>query len=107
MSNKKWKNIDALSTEFDDYYDELLGTIVKRTNFLNRAKDKAMAHEKGADNPNSTDREVHMWQVAVEAKEIAKSLGLNEVVTFVGMLMHDAGQPFFAHDGEKTMDAIS
>lgn len=107
MSSKKWKNIDALSTEFDNYMDELLGTIVKRTNFLNRAKDKAMAHEKGADNPNSTDREGHMWQVAVEAKEIAKSLGLNEVVTFIGMLMHDAGQPFYAHDGEKTMDAIS
>ena len=107
MRNKKWKNIDALTTAFDESLDKLIETIVERTTFLNRLKETSMAHGKESENVNSTDREGHVWQVAAEAKEIAKELGLNEVVVFVGMLMHDAGQPFFAHDGEKIVDGIS
>ena len=107
MSNKKWKNRDALVTVFDESLGELIKIIVERTTFLNRLKDTSMAHGKESENVNSTDREGHVWQVAAEAKEIAKELGLNEVVVFIGMLLHDTGQPFFAHDGEKIVDAIS
>ena len=107
MERKKWSNKDALVTAFDEYKDELFWAIIGRTNYLNRAKDKPMAEIKEADNPHTTDREGHMFQTANEALLIAKGLGLNETVAYIGMLLHDAGQPFGAHDGEKTLDIIS
>jgi len=107
VETKKWKNKDALVTAFDESIDKLIETLVERTTFLNRLKETSMAHGKESENINSTDREGHVWQVAAEAKEIAKELGLNEAVVFIGMLMHDAGQPFYAHDGEKIVDGIS
>ena len=106
MKNKKWKNIDALVTEYDGKRDELESVINQRSKYTRRAKDKPMCSIEDPGNPHTTDRGEHMRQAASEAVKIAKGLGLNETVVYIGMLLHDAGQPFGAHDGEKTMNII-
>ena len=106
MSSKKWKNRDALETAYDDHIIELQSVINQRSKYSKRAEGKPMAAIEDPDNPHITNRGEHMRQAASEAIKIAKGLGLNEVVAYIGMLMHDAGQPFGAHDGEKTMNII-
>lgn len=106
MNNKKWKNKDALVTAFDDNLIELESVINQRSKYTRRAEGKPMAAIEEPDNPHTTNRGEHMRQAASEAKKIAKGLGLNETVAYIGMLMHDAGQPFGAHDGEKAMNII-
>ena len=106
VSIKKWKNRDALITAFDDYLIELESVINQRSKYTRRAEGKPMAAIEEPDNPHTTNRGEHMRQAASEAIKIARGLGLNETVTYIGMLLHDAGQPFGAHDGEKTMNII-
>lgn len=106
MNNKKWKNRDALVTAFDDHLIELESVINQRSKYTRRAEGKPMAAIEEPDNPHTTNRGEHMRQAASEGVKIASKLGLNETVTYIGMLMHDAGQPFGAHDGEKTMNII-
>lgn len=106
MESKKWNNKDALVTAFDDYLIELESVINQRSKYTRRAEGKPMAAIEEPDNPHTTNRGEHMRQAASEAIKIARGLGLNETVTYIGMLLHDAGQPFGAHDGEKTMNII-
>lgn len=106
MGTKKWSNKDALVTAFDDYLIELESVINNRSKYSRRAKGKPMCSIEEPDNPHTTDRGEHMRQAASEGIKIAKGLGLNETVVYIGMLLHDAGQPFGAHDGEKTMNII-
>jgi len=106
MSARRWSNKDALVTSFDGYMNELKAVIDERAKYTRRAEGKPMATIEDPDNPHITNRGEHMRQAAIEALKIAKGLGLNETVIYIGMLMHDAGQPFGAHDGEKTMSII-
>ncbi len=106
MSTSRWNNKDALVTSFDGYMNELKAVIDERAKYTRRAEGKPMATIEDPDNPHITNRGEHMRQAAIEALKIAKGLGLNETVIYIGMLMHDAGQPFGAHDGEKTMSII-
>ena len=103
---KIWKNPYATQTEFDRYVDELHGVIVGRTKYSTRAKGKPMANRLGVEDSHTVDREEHMKQAAIIAKKMAKNLGLNEAIVYIGMLMHDAGHPFGAHEGEETLKAI-
>ncbi len=106
MGSKKWSNRDALVTSFDEYLIELESVINQRSKYPRRAKGKPMNATEEPDIPHTTNRGEHMRQSASEAIKIARGLGLNETVVYIGMLMHDAGQPFGAHDGEKTMNII-
>lgn len=104
--SKIWNNKDALVTEFDEYAIELKSVIDERAKYTKRAEGKPMAAIEDPGNPHTTNRGEHMRQAASEAVKIAKGLGLNEVVVYIGMLMHDAGQPFGAHEGERVMNII-
>ena len=106
MSERKWKNRDALVTVFDDYEEELEKTIIQRNKFMKRAISKPMARVEESRAPHIENRGNHMFQTAPEAKKLARGLGLNETVAKIGMLMHDAGHPFGAHEGEQTMNII-
>lgn len=103
---KNWENPYATRTAFDRFGDELHGVIDGRTKYSTRAKGKPMANRLGVEDSHTVDREEHMKQAAIIAKRIAKKLGLNEVIVYIGMLMHDAGHPFGAHEGEETLKAI-
>lgn len=106
MRTRTWMNKDALVTSFDGYVNELKAVIDERLKFTKRAEGKPMATIEDPDNPHTTNRGEHMRQAAIEALKIAQGLGLNETVTYIGMLIHDAGQPFGAHAGERTMSII-
>lgn len=106
MSERKWKNRDALVTAFDNYEEELEKTIIQRNKFMKRAISKPMARVEESRAPHIENRGNHMFQTAPEAKKLARGLGLNETVAKIGMLMHDAGHPFGAHEGEQTMNII-
>lgn len=106
MTNKKWRNRDALVTAFDNYEEELEKTIIQRNKYMKRAISKPMARIEESRAPHIENRGNHMLQTAPEAKKLARGLGLNETVAKIGMLMHDAGHPFGAHEGEQTMNII-
>ena len=106
---KKWKNPYAIKTEFDDYEERLVSVIDRRAKFVRRATGKPMARVKkmkATNDSHAVTRETHMRQAAEIAKIIAKELGLNETVAYIGMLAHDAGHPFGAHEGEETLNEI-
>lgn len=109
MSKIIWKNPYAVQTSFDGYEDELSSTIDRRAKFVRRATGKPMARVKNRKSTNDSHlvtRETHMRQAAKIAKIIAKRLGLNETVAYIGMLAHDAGHPFGAHEGEEALNEI-
>lgn len=106
---KKWENPYAVKTGFDDYEIELVSVIDRRAKFVRRATGKPMARskkQKATNDSHAVSRGTHMRQAAEIAKIIAKELGLNETVAYIGMLAHDAGHPFGAHEGEETLNEI-
>ena len=106
---KNWKNPYAVKTDFDNYEERLVSVIDRRAKFVRRATGKPMARVKKMKATNDSHvvtRETHMRQAAEIAKIIAKELGLNETVAYIGMLAHDAGHPFGAHEGEETLNEI-
>ena len=103
--DKVWKNKYAVKTDFDNYEDRLVSVIDRRAKFVRRATGKPMARtkkQKATNDSHAVNRGTHMRQAAEIAKIIARELGLNETVAYIGMLAHDAGHPFGAHEGEKT-----
>lgn len=85
---------------WDPYMDYLIDTI-NGSKFMKRAEDKPMATPKAAEETHVTTRAIHLKQAADISRRLAKELGLNEDYAYVGMLMHDAGHPFSAHEGEE------
>ena len=85
---------------WDPYMDYLIDTI-NGSKFMKRAEDKPMATPKTAEESHVTTRAIHLRQTADISRRLAKELGLNENYAYVGMLMHDAGHPFSAHEGEE------
>ena len=107
----RWKNKYAIKTSFDELdidtseiTDIIRGTIESRNKYLKRAELKPMAKIRGDEDSHDTSRAAHMRQAAETAKQIAHRLGLNEIISYTGMLMHDAGHAFFGHEGEHTMN---
>lgn len=90
---------------WDKYIDYLIETI-NESKFMKRAEDKPMSAPKGKLEPHLTSRATHERNAADIAKRIAKALGLNENYVYSAMLMHDAGHPFSAHDGEEYFTGI-
>lgn len=102
----QWKHPYAVKTAFDNYETQCCGVINGRTKFSKRAEIKPMAKVRDSDDSHVHSREMHMTQAADIAKRLAERLGLNEVVAYIGMLMHDAGHPFGAHEGEQLLKII-
>lgn len=90
---------------WDDYIDYLIDAI-NGSKFMKRAEDKPMATPKTATESHVTTRSIHLRESADIAKRIAKGLGLNANYIYAAMLMHDAGHPFSAHEGEEIFSQL-
>ena len=101
----KMPNPNRTNLEFDKYIDVLV-SVINESKFMKRAEMKPMSTPKGDDETHLTSRAMHMRQAADIAKKLAKGLELNENLAYGGMLMHDAGHPFNAHEGEQILRII-
>ena len=93
------------SLEWDKYIDYLIESI-DESNFMKRSEDKPMQTTKHELESHVSSRASHVRSAADIAKRIAKALGLNDEYIYAGMLMHDAGHPFSAHEGEEIFIGI-
>ena len=94
-----------LHLEWDNYIGYLIEAIGE-SNFMKRAEDKGMQTSKNSLEAHITSRARHVTAAADISKRIAEGLGLNANYIYAGMLMHDAGHPFTAHDGEELFTGI-
>lgn len=85
---------------WDKYMDYLIETI-DESKFMRRAETKPMSTPKAASESHVTSRATHSKITANIAKRLADGLDLNGEYIYAGMLMHDAGHPFSAHEGEE------
>lgn len=85
---------------WDKYMDYLIETI-DESKFMRRAETKPMSTPKTASESHVTSRATHSKIAANIAKRLADGLDLNGEYIYAGMLMHDAGHPFSAHEGEE------
>ena len=85
---------------WDKYMDYLIETI-DESKFMRRAETKPMSTPKAASESHVTSRATHSKIAANIAKRLADGLDLNGEYIYAGMLMHDAGHPFRAHEGEE------
>lgn len=90
---------------WDDYIDYLIEAI-NESNFMKRSETKPMATPKDDLESHLTSRATHARNAADIAKRIAKGLGINYQYAYAGMLMHDAGHPFSAHEGEEMFTQV-
>ena len=101
------ENISMKKTnlEWDNYMNYLIEAI-DESNFMKRAENKPMQTTKHDLEAHITSRATHSRAAADIAKRIAEQLGLNFNFIYAAMLMHDAGHPFSAHDGEEIFTGI-
>lgn len=90
---------------WDNYMDYLIDAI-NGSKFMKRAENKPMATPKTPTESHISTRSIHLRESADIAKRIAKGLGLNENFIYAAMLMHDAGHPFSAHEGEEIFSQV-
>ncbi len=90
---------------WDKYMDYLIETI-DESKFMRRAETKPMSTPKAASESHVTSRATHSKIAANIAKRLADGLDLNGEYIYAGMLMHDAGHPFSAHEGEEIFSKI-
>lgn len=88
---------------WDKYMDYLIETI-DESKFMRRAETKPMSTPKAASESHVTSRATHSKIAANIAKRLADGLDLNGEYIYAGMLMHDAGHPFSAHEGEENFN---
>lgn len=105
---KKKEDISLKRTKLEwDNYIKYLIQAIEESNFMKRAEDKPMQTSPNSLEAHITSRAIHVKVAAEIAKEIAEELGLNADYIYAGMLMHDAGHPFAAHDGEELFTGIA
>lgn len=90
---------------WDKYIDYLIDAI-NGSKFMKRAEHKPMSTPKTATESHISTRSTHLRESADVAKRLAKGLGLNENYIYAAMLMHDAGHPFSAHEGEEIFNYL-
>lgn len=90
---------------WDDYMDYLIEAI-DESKFMKRAEIKPMSTPKAAYESHVTSRSIHSRMAANVAKRLADGLGLNGKYIYTAMLMHDAGHPFSAHEGEEIFNVL-
>lgn len=101
----KTKKFVKTNLTWDHYIDYLIEAI-DESNFMKRSEVKPMATPKDDLETHLTSRATHVRNAADIAKRIAKGLNLNHKYAYAGMLMHDAGHPFSAHEGEEMFTQI-
>lgn len=102
VKNEKFKRTNLT---WDSYMDYLIAAI-DESKFMKRGEMKPMATPKDNLETHLTSRATHARAAANIARRIAKGLGLNHKYIYAGMLIHDAGHPFSAHEGEETFTDI-
>lgn len=90
---------------WDNYMDYLIDAI-NESKFMKRAEHKPMSTPKTATESHISTRSIHLRESADVAKRLAKGLGLNADYIYAAMLMHDAGHPFSAHEGEEIFNYL-
>lgn len=90
---------------WDNYIDYLIDAI-NESKFMKRAEHKPMSTPKTATESHISTRSTHLRESANVAKRLAKGLGLNADYIYAAMLMHDAGHPFSAHEGEEIFNYL-
>ena len=91
--------------EWDKYIEYLIDAI-NSSKFMKRAENKPMSTPKADWESHISTRSMHLRESADIIKRLAKGLGLNEDFAYAAMLMHDAGHPFSAHEGEEIFTYI-
>lgn len=89
-----------------DNYIEYLVEAINESKFMRRAEIKPMSTPKAASESHVTSRATHLRMAADVAKRLAEGLDLNGDYIYAAMLMHDAGHPFSAHEGEEIFELI-
>lgn len=97
--SEKYTNLQKTRLAWDPYMRYLV-LAIDEADYLKRAEAVPMMSPKKPIESNINSRAVHVRETADIAKEIAAALGLNDDLAYVGMLLHDAGHPFSAHEGE-------
>ena len=87
-------------------YRVYLEKAINKSKFNKRAEIKPMATPKGDGDSHLTSRANHERLAAQIIERISKKLGLNYDYAYIGMLMHDAGHPFSAHEGEEVFNLL-
>ena len=85
---------------WDGYYNYLIEAM-HESKFWKRAELKPMSTPKTNYEAHVSTRASHMQEAADIVKRLAEGLGLNGEFAYAGMLGHDAGHPFSAHEGEE------
>lgn len=99
------EKMEKTNLVWDNYMDYLIDAI-NGSKFMKRAENKPMATPKTPTESHISTRSIHLRESADIAKRIAKGLGLNEDFIYTAMLMHDAGHPFSAHEGEEIFSQL-
>jgi len=97
LSERKMKKTELLWNNYFEY----LKDEIEQSKLMKRAKDKPMFATGHEQEPHKTTRLEHSKMTANIAKRIAKPLNLNDIYIEIAMLLHDAGHPFDAHEGEE------
>lgn len=101
------KILKKTETAWDnENYSELLKSVIVKSNSVNRTGDKPMAALSDKFDSHLSYRLVHELDAASVIKRLADGLGLNGELAYLGMMMHDVGHPFSAHDGEEIFTSI-
>lgn len=101
------KILKKTATAWDnENYSELLKSVIVKSNSVNRTGDKPMAALSDKFDSHLSYRLVHELDAASVIKRLADGLGLNGELAYLGMMMHDVGHPFSAHDGEEIFTSI-
>ena len=87
-------------------YMDILKSAIINANSVNRSGDKPMAALWDKFDSHLTYRLVHELNAASVIKRLAEGIGLNGELAYVGMMMHDVGHPFSAHDGEEIFTSL-
>ena len=104
--SEKYPNLKRTDLVWDKYMKYLVSAIDEAL-YMRRAQSKPMMTPRHADESHLTSRAIHLRETADIAKAIAADLGLNDDLAYVGMLLHDAGHPFSAHEGEVIFSALN
>lgn len=101
------KIMEKTKTAWDnENYSELLKSAIIKSNSVNRTGDKPMAALSDKFDTHLSYRLVHELDAASVIKRLAEGLNLNGELAYIGMMMHDVGHPFSAHDGEEIFTLI-
>lgn len=89
-----------------DEYIQYLEDAINTNKSMQRAETKPMSTPRAARESHLISRASHQRMAAGFAKRIAEELNLNGNYIYIGMLMHDLGHPFSAHEGENDFQVL-